>query len=123
MSAIQRRGSSNTYAKRYAFCNGFGIMTADEDTDGNGKGTASEKTELKEKKESEEDPKEINKKVAEYMEQIETDLGNMEFAGKRPAQAKKLQEKALVLKKEKNITALRAFAESVTRQCKAFAMK
>lgn len=32
----QQFGSSNTYAKRYAFCNGFGIMTEDEDTDSRG---------------------------------------------------------------------------------------
>ena len=33
MNAIQQIGSAITYAKRYAFCNAFGIMTADEDTD------------------------------------------------------------------------------------------
>lgn len=34
MNATQHAGSANSYAKRYAFCNAFGIMTADEDTDG-----------------------------------------------------------------------------------------
>jgi hypothetical protein len=38
MNNIQKIGSANTYAKRYAFCNAFGIMTADEDDDGNGTG-------------------------------------------------------------------------------------
>ncbi len=33
MKAAQRVASSLTYAKRYAFCNGFGIMTGDEDDD------------------------------------------------------------------------------------------
>lgn len=35
MSDPQRYGGAMTFAKRYAFCNGFGILTADEDTDGN----------------------------------------------------------------------------------------
>jgi hypothetical protein len=33
MNAIQQIGTAITYAKRYTFCNAFGIMTADEDTD------------------------------------------------------------------------------------------
>lgn len=35
MSAQQLVGSARTYASRYAFCNAWGIMTADEDDDGN----------------------------------------------------------------------------------------
>lgn len=35
MGAAQKVGSASTYAKRYAFCNAFGIMTGDEDTDAN----------------------------------------------------------------------------------------
>lgn len=34
MTDPQRYGGAMTFAKRYAFCNGFGILTADEDTDG-----------------------------------------------------------------------------------------
>jgi len=34
MNDSQKVGSANTYAKRYAFCNAFGIMTGDEDFDG-----------------------------------------------------------------------------------------
>jgi len=34
MNNIQKYASSLTYAKRYAFCNATGIMTGDEDTDG-----------------------------------------------------------------------------------------
>ena len=30
---VQADGGTNTYTKRYAFCNAFGIMTGDEDTD------------------------------------------------------------------------------------------
>lgn len=30
----QDMGNANTYAKRYSFCNAFGLMTEDEDTDG-----------------------------------------------------------------------------------------
>ena len=33
MNVIQQIGAAITYAKRYAFCNAFGIMTGDEDTD------------------------------------------------------------------------------------------
>ena len=33
MSDPQKYGGASTYAKRYAFCNGFGILTADEDLD------------------------------------------------------------------------------------------
>lgn len=35
MNAIQQIGAAITYAKRYSFCNAFGIMTADEDNDSN----------------------------------------------------------------------------------------
>lgn len=34
MTEPQRIGGALTFAKRYAFCNGFGILTADEDRDG-----------------------------------------------------------------------------------------
>lgn len=34
MNSAQKVASANTYAKRYAFCNAFGIMTGDEDDDG-----------------------------------------------------------------------------------------
>ena len=33
MSGPQKVGAAITYAKRYAFCNAYGIMTGDEDTD------------------------------------------------------------------------------------------
>ena len=35
MNAAQEYGSARTYASRYAFCDAFGIMTGDEDDDGN----------------------------------------------------------------------------------------
>ena len=35
MNNIQQVGNAMTYAKRYAFCNMYGIMTADEDQDAN----------------------------------------------------------------------------------------
>jgi len=34
MSGSQHAAAAATFAKRYAFCNAFGIMTGDEDTDG-----------------------------------------------------------------------------------------
>lgn len=33
-TAPQKYGGAMTYSKRYAFCNAFGILTSDEDTDG-----------------------------------------------------------------------------------------
>jgi len=33
MNISQKDGAANTYGKRYAFCNAFGILTGDEDTD------------------------------------------------------------------------------------------
>lgn len=39
MSAPQKQAASLTFAKRYAFCNAFGIMTGDEDTDANSETT------------------------------------------------------------------------------------
>lgn len=33
MNASQQSGAAMTYGKRYAFCNAFGILTGDEDTD------------------------------------------------------------------------------------------
>lgn len=35
MSDVQKYGARSTFAKRYAFCNAFGIMTGDEDNDSN----------------------------------------------------------------------------------------
>lgn len=36
MNDIQKHASAMTYAKRYAFCNAFGILTGDEDNDAQG---------------------------------------------------------------------------------------
>ena len=33
MNVSQKDGAANTYGKRYAFCNAFGILSGDEDTD------------------------------------------------------------------------------------------
>ena len=33
MTDVQKHGARNTFAKRYAFCNAFGIITGDEDID------------------------------------------------------------------------------------------
>jgi len=38
MNDAQKIASALTYSKRYAFCNATGIMTGDEDQDGNGGG-------------------------------------------------------------------------------------
>jgi len=40
MTAPQKVASALTFAKRYAFCNAFGILTGDEDTDANDTGTS-----------------------------------------------------------------------------------
>lgn len=44
MTDVQKSGARSTFAKRYAFCDAFGIMTGDEDTD-----TKEDMTEPKEK--------------------------------------------------------------------------
>jgi len=44
MNIIQKSASSLTYAKRYAFCNAFGILTGDEDDDAQGAGEPEQKT-------------------------------------------------------------------------------
>jgi hypothetical protein len=41
MNKNQQRGNTNSYAKRYSFCNGFGIMTEDEDDDAAERGRVS----------------------------------------------------------------------------------
>lgn len=41
MNPTQQAGSSNMYAKRYGFCNAFGILTAEDDLDGNAPGMVS----------------------------------------------------------------------------------
>jgi hypothetical protein len=38
MTDVQKMGARNTYTRRYAFCNAFGIMTGDEDDDGKSTG-------------------------------------------------------------------------------------
>ena len=67
MNAAQKVASALTYSKRYAFCDAFGILTGDEDIDGNGndkgngKGTTTETTKpplvTEEKKKVDEPPK------------------------------------------------------------------
>ncbi len=47
MSEVQKFGARATFAKRYAFCNAFGILTGDDDTDAKG---------AKDKKKAEEKP-------------------------------------------------------------------
>ena len=47
MSDSQVTAAASTFAKRYAFCNLFGIMTSDEDTDGKTPGTNDKEASLK----------------------------------------------------------------------------
>jgi ERF superfamily len=42
MNPAQEYGSAGTYSKRYAFCNAFGILTGDEDDDGQSLGSRDE---------------------------------------------------------------------------------
>lgn len=44
MTDVQKYGARSTFAKRYAFCNAFGIITGDDDNDGNVKGKAKPET-------------------------------------------------------------------------------
>jgi len=41
MNEMQKSASAQTYAKRYAFCNAFGILTGDDDNDGHTGGSSS----------------------------------------------------------------------------------
>jgi len=50
MNIIQKNASSLTYAKRYAFCNAFGILTGDEDDDAQGAGEPQPKAQPQQKK-------------------------------------------------------------------------
>ena len=52
MSPMQSFGAAMTFAKRYAFCNAFGILTADEDRDGQGPAPKGLKAKLREAKEA-----------------------------------------------------------------------
>lgn len=56
MTDVQKSGARSTFAKRYAFCDAFGIMTGDEDTD------AREETSRKEPAVASED--EVEKAIA-----------------------------------------------------------
>lgn len=47
MSDVQKQGSAMTFAKRYAFCSVFGIMTGDEDDDGQTEPTEPKKTSIR----------------------------------------------------------------------------
>ncbi len=49
MNEAQKVATAQTYAKRYAFCNAFGIMTGEEDVDGNGLGDRQDQTEAAKK--------------------------------------------------------------------------
>ncbi len=49
MNAAQKVATAQTYAKRYAFNNAFGIMTGEEDIDGNGLGDSKGKAEAAKK--------------------------------------------------------------------------
>jgi hypothetical protein len=62
MSDVQKHGARMTFGKRYAFCNAFGILTGDEDTDGQVDGTG-------ENNESKEAPK--SSKFTEMLGKLE----------------------------------------------------
>jgi len=62
MTEIQKTGSTITYGKRYCFCNAFGIMTGDEDTDANvGAPDTNEPVDIPPAKPKAEKPKEAKK--------------------------------------------------------------
>jgi hypothetical protein len=46
MNDAQKAASANTFSKRYAFCNAFGILTGDPDDDGKSLGTGASAQEL-----------------------------------------------------------------------------
>lgn len=81
MSQPQVVMSAMTFAKRYAFCNGFGILTGDEDNDGQTGQKEEGKKEVKEEKKTEQKTEVIdiikNKKCLSALNQV----GDTEAAG------------------------------------------
>ena len=70
MNAAQKVASALTYAKRYAFCNAFGILTGDVDDDA---------TNLNDKPDDKEKKQEADKKAQEAKEQLKRFLDNNEY--------------------------------------------
>jgi hypothetical protein len=104
MSLQQQVGAALTFAKRYAFCDAFGIMTGDEDTDAVDTGTEKTATQSAAKPETKpedksaskrgdapEFPKEEHKPSAEFammLDRCRTMLNNL--TADLPAEGKKL---------------------------------
>jgi hypothetical protein len=66
MNVAQQVATALTYAKRYAFCNAFGILTSDEDTDANKPDPGANK----QAEEAAEQKKAEDKEQAEYLKNL-----------------------------------------------------
>lgn len=94
MNAAQKVATAQTYAKRYAFNNAFGIMTGDEDTDGNGLEDSKVKAEATKK-----DAAEKNRKTTKTKPPKKTKQKN--GAPKDPERQKIINRIAGILKNDK----------------------
>ena len=64
MGDAQKAGSASTFAKRYAFCNGLGILTGDQDDDGQSLGGA-------------ESPQILYKRFTAHMDALMNNIGSV----------------------------------------------
>lgn len=82
MSAPQKVGSASTYSRRYAFCNAFGIMTADSDDDGNISHPENEKPKYRENPKGNRPPKltaeQAKKEILDMVERDQKEFGTLE---------------------------------------------
>lgn len=86
MNDVQKDGSSNTYAKRYAFCNATGIMTGDADDDGNA-GTATEPPKFGTPPRKSATHIEVQRRIAEEEKAAEREPGSDDVPPEIPADA------------------------------------
>lgn len=101
MTAPQKAAAALTFAKRYALCNAYGIVTGDEDNDANPEDAETEV--LAEAVDS--------KSAEEVLESIEAKVKDLP-----EATAKKLGDTARRLYSSGNVKALEALEDSVIRQ-------
>lgn len=117
MTAPQKVASALTFAKRYVFCNGFGIVTGDVDDDGRSAGVRSENG----AKERDVSPKRqepqtlgLDKMPEDAQQQVEKFLAKMKWL---PDNTKDMyRNQAAEFIKKGDLKSLRGLAQSLSRQ-------
>lgn len=105
MNAAQQVASARTYGKRYTFCDGFGILTGDEDDDAQSAGkiqTETEEPTVEKKKNGFRTPKEWKEDV----EAMALELGTEHF------EASDLQKAHEQIKKAKSLQDVKAIRQT-----------